>query len=109
MFCDIYRASKRDEMYLYVPARIEDGSENDAESQDTSEYDPLAKISDALKRAFGRPTFVMRLELTPERKLARVSVLDVMDSLERQGYYLQFPPDGLISPSAVAPEGLRGA
>ncbi|MDE2421709.1 MAG: YcgL domain-containing protein [Gammaproteobacteria bacterium] len=108
MFCDIYRASKRDEMYLYVPARADEGSQNDAES-DHSEYDPLAKISDALKRAFGRPTFVMRLELTPERKLARVPVLSVIEALETQGYYLQLPPEGLISPTAVAPEGLRGA
>lgn len=110
MFCDIYRASKRDEMYLYIPARISDNaSESEVKSQEDPEYDPLANISESLKRAFGRPTFVMRLELTPERKLARVSVLDVMESLERQGYYLQLPPEGLISPNAVAPEGLRGA
>ncbi len=108
MFCDIYRASKRDEMYLYVPSRMDEGSQNDTESH-VSEYDPLAKISDALKSAFGRPTFVMRLELTPERKLARVPVLSVIESLETQGYYLQLPPEGLISPNAVAPEGLRGA
>ncbi len=106
MFCDIYRASKRDEMYLYIPARI---SDNEVELQEDPEYDPLANISDSLKRAFGRPTFVMRLELTPERKLARVPVLSVIESLETQGYYLQLPPEGLISPNAVAPEGLRGA
>jgi len=106
MFCDIYRASKRDEMYLYIPARI---SENEVEPKEDSEYDPLANVSAALKQAFGRPTFVMRLELTPERKLARVPVLSVIESLETQGYYLQLPPEGLISPNAVAPEGLRGA
>ena len=110
MFCDIYRASTREGMYLYVPAQILDsGSENEVEPLADPEYDPLAKVSDSLKRAFGRPTFVMRLELTPERKLARVPVLDVVESLTRQGYYLQLPPEGLISPNAVAPEGLRGA
>lgn len=110
MFCDIYRASTREGMYLYVPAKISDnGSENEVEPQADPEYDPLSKISDSLKRAFGRPTFVMRLELTPERKLARVPVLDVVESLNNQGYYLQLPPEGLISPNAVAPEGLRGA
>ncbi len=106
MFCDIYRASTREGMYLYVPAHI---SENEIESQADAEYDPLIKVSDPLKRAFGRPTFVMRLELSAERKLARVPVLDVMEALVSQGYYLQLPPEGLISPNAVAPEGLRGA
>jgi uncharacterized protein YcgL (UPF0745 family) len=106
MFCDIYRASTREGMYLYVPAHI---SKNEVDPQADPEYDPLACISDSLRRAFGRPTYVMRLELTPERKLARVPVLNVIQSVASQGYYLQLPPEGLISPHAVAPEGLRGA
>ncbi len=106
MFCDIYRAGSREGMYLYVPAHI---GEHELDPQADPEYDPLARISGALKRAFGRPTFVMRLELTQERKLARVPVSDVLESLNHQGYYLQLPPEGLISPNAVAPEGLRGA
>jgi uncharacterized protein YcgL (UPF0745 family) len=32
------------------------------------------------------------LLLTPEKKLARVSVEKVAESLESQGYYLQMPP-----------------
>ena len=107
MFCDIYRASTREGMYLYVPANLE--VDVTVLQQDASTGEPLARISDALKRAFGRPTFAMRLELTPERKLARVPVLDVIDALSGQGYYLQLPPESLISPNAVAPEGLRGA
>ncbi len=122
MLCDIYRASSREGMYLYVPAHIgeqqsEHATEHDSEHssehvlnpQADSEYDPLASISEALKRAFGRPIFVMRLELTLERKLARVAVSDVIESLNAQSYYLQLPPEGLISPNAIAPEGLRGA
>lgn len=107
MFCDIYRASTREGMYFYFPANLE--VDVTVLQQDASTGDPLVKISDALKRAFGRPTFVMRLELSVERKLARVPVLDVMEALAGQGYYLQLPPEGLISPNAVAPEGLRGA
>jgi uncharacterized protein len=34
----------------------------------------------------------MVLLLTPEKKLARVSVEKVVESLETQGYYLQLPP-----------------
>ncbi len=58
---------------------------------------------------FGRATFVMDLELSESRKLARVNVLHVMDSIETKGFFLQMPPEGLIDPNAVAPEGLRGA
>lgn len=107
MFCDIYRASTREGMYFYFPANL--SLDIAVLQQDASTGDPLVKISDALKRAFGRPTFVMRLELSAERQLARVPVLDVMQALVGQGYYLQLPPEGLISPNAVAPEGLRGA
>ena len=87
-------------MYLYVVRP----SENQAEG-----FDPLLVLPEAVRGAFGRATFVMDLELHAERKLARVSVLHVMDSLERQGFFLQMPPEGLINPNAVEPEGLRGA
>ena len=29
--------------------------------------------------------------------------------LETNGFFIQMPPEGLINPNAVAPEGLRGA
>ncbi|WP_410209095.1 YcgL domain-containing protein [Aquirhabdus sp.] len=106
MHCDIYRASTREGMYLYIAV---DPTKALIEPRVEPKEDPFAQVSDSLKRAFGRPTFVMRLHLTPERKLARVPVLDVIESLTRQGYYLQLPPEGLISPNAVEPEGLRGA
>ena len=62
-----------------------------------------------MRTAFGRATFVMDLELSESRKLARVNVLHVMDSIVTKGFFLQMPPEGLIDPNAVAPEGLRGA
>jgi len=40
-------------------------------------------------------THVMDLELTPERKLARVDVVLVMKNLEENGYHLQMPADPL--------------
>lgn len=100
MHCDIYRSSKKEEMYIYIPC--------DPKQEQTDE-DPLANVSDAIKQAFGRATFVMRLELSEARKLARVNVLHVMDSLATKGFFLQMPPDGLINPNQLEPEGLRGA
>lgn len=99
MYCSIYKSSKKDEMYLYVirPEHQEEGA------------DPLAVVPEAMRGAFGRETFVMDLELTESRKLARVNVLHVMDSLQTRGFFVQMPPEGLIDPNAVEPEGLRGA
>ena len=33
----------------------------------------------------------------------------VLDSIETKGFFIQMPPEGLIDPNAVEPEGLRGA
>ena len=98
MQCSIYKSSKKDEMYLYIARLKEDDNQ-----------DPLQVIPEALRQAFGRATFVMHLELSEQRKLARVNVLHVMDSIETKGFFIQMPPEGLINPNAVEPEGLRGA
>lgn len=71
----IYRSSKKQELYLFVP-----------------EQDKFDKIPEAVMKAFGKPEFVFELELTPERKLARSDVGEVMRSLHGQGFYLQMPP-----------------
>lgn len=102
MHCSIYKSSKKDEMYLYL-ARPE-ATENEAAA-----LNPLDVLPEAMRTAFGRATFVMHLELSENRKLARVNVLHVMDSIQNKGFFLQVPPEGLINPNAVAPEGLRGA
>lgn len=96
MLCSIYKSSKKDEMYLYV-AHV--GNQDD----------PLEVVPEMIRQAFGRATFVMNLQLHAERKLARVNVLHVIDSIETKGFFIQMPPEGLINPNAVAPEGLRGA
>ena len=102
MHCSIFKSSKKAEMYLYI-ARPEP-TENEAEAANSLEILP-----EEMRAAFGRVTFVMDLELSEERKLARVNVLHVMDSIQSKGFFIQVPPEGLINPNAVAPEGLRGA
>ncbi len=78
MHCDIYRSSKKDEMYIYI-ARPN-------YPDDTEQTDPFEKVPEAVLQAFGRATFVMHLELAPTRKLARVNVLHVLDSLQTKGF-----------------------
>lgn len=76
--CKVYRCSKRDEMYLYI--------HEDKTTEDLPEE--LIKLVKEL-------THVMDLELSPERKLAREDVVQVIQNLEEQGFHLQLPPDPL--------------
>lgn len=77
--CVVYRCGKRDEMYLYLV-------------QDEEGEGDLARLPEELLRHTGKLEEVMKLSLTPERKLARVEVSDVITALQDKGYYLQMPP-----------------
>ncbi len=72
----VYRSDKKAETYLY----LSDGLD-------------FADLPEDLQQRFGVPALVMRLELSAERKLARVDVVRVLESLAQQGFYLQLPPE----------------
>jgi len=76
LLCTIYRSSKVDEMYLYVD-RKED----------------LARVPEVLLERFGRPEPAMTLVLHEGRKLARADIAKVIEAVQRQGFYLQMPPE----------------
>lgn len=78
----IYKGSRRAETYLYLP-----------------EEDNFERVPAALLDAMGTLELVMELEIHEERRLARVSAIDVMKSVAKVGYFLQMPP--------VEPEGKR--
>lgn len=75
MKCSVFRSSHKNFTYIYllVGHKFED-------------------LPVALKQVFGKPVFVMNLELTPDRKLAYEDVDQVMHDLTSQGYHLQLPP-----------------
>ena len=73
--CKVFRSEKKSETYLYLA--------------ETLSFDDLPE---ELRYQFGEATFVLRLELSADRKLARVDVVKVLESLGESGYYLQFPP-----------------
>ncbi len=75
LLTEIFRSTKRDEMYLYVDKKK-----------------GLKGLPEELLALFGRPEAVMTLVLTPEKKLARVEAKEVCQALISQGYYLQMPP-----------------
>ncbi|MNP10180.1 Protein YcgL [compost metagenome] len=62
-------------MYLYVDKR-----------------DALQRVPEALLAVFGAPQHVFDLLLTPERKLAREDIGQVLENIEAQGFHLQMPP-----------------
>ena len=74
----IYRSSKREGMYVFVPR----------------ETDP-ASLPSSLLTHFGHPVHAMDMVLTPDRKLARAQTSDVLQAISDQGFYLQMPPNPL--------------
>lgn len=75
VFCSIYKSSKKDEMYLYVPRAS-----------------GLKGVPEALMQLFGTPRHVSDMLLTADRPLARADVRQVLEKLADPGYYLQMPP-----------------
>lgn len=75
VFCSIYKSSRKDEMYLYVP-----------------KADGLQQVPATLMSVFGSPRHVTDMMLTPERRLARADIAQVLEKIASQGFYLQMPP-----------------
>ncbi len=82
MQCYIYKSLKKDELYLYLKKK-----------------DDYSQIPEPLLNSFGRMEFVMALELTVERKLARENANTVMKELGNKGFFVQMPP-------TIVPEAL---
>ena len=75
MKCYVYKSSKKEQLYLYLPNK-----------------DEFSDVPEILMQTMGIPQLVMELELTPERTLARADASEVLASLEEKGFYLQMPP-----------------
>ena len=74
MYCAIYKSLKKNDTYLYM-----------------AEKDNFSKVPEPLLQALGKPVYVMELELSVERKLAKEDVKEVMKNLEERGWHLQMP------------------
>ncbi len=78
----IYKSLKKDELYLYLQKK-----------------DDFSDIPEPLLNSFGKIEFVMELEITADRKLAREDSAKVLQSLEKKGFFVQMPPT--IIPNAL--------
>ncbi|MGO2343140.1 YcgL domain-containing protein [Vibrio litoralis] len=74
MLCSVYKSSKKEGMYLYIPKK-----------------DDFSDVPSTLLEMFGKPTFVMVMKMEG-RKLALVDIEKVKQSLKDDGYFLQLPP-----------------
>ena len=75
MRCFIYKSSKKDGLYLYI-----------------AKQDDFSKVPQAIIKSIGLPEFVMQLDITPERELAREKATDVIKGIEENGFFIQMPP-----------------
>jgi uncharacterized protein len=72
----IYKSSRKDELYLYLAKK-----------------DDFSAVPQALYDSMGKePIFVMDIELTEQRTLAREDINTVRKNLETLGYHVQIPP-----------------
>lgn len=73
--CNVYKSANKAETYLYLKTghRIED-------------------LPDGLRQLLGELSQILHLDLCETSKLAQVKALDVIESLNQQGFFLQMPP-----------------
>jgi len=84
MKCLIYRCSRKQEMYLYLPYQDDESA-------------VLQGLDENLLKLTGKLEKVMELDLTSDRKLARADVSEVKQSLIEKSYYIQMPPNDLLT------------
>jgi uncharacterized protein YcgL (UPF0745 family) len=83
----IYKSSRKDELYLYIPKK-----------------DDFSAIPQALYDSMGKePIFVMEVTLSENKPLAREDVSKVIKNLQSQGYHMQMPPPALNLTSFKTP------
>lgn len=75
MKCFVYKSIKKADSYIYI-----------------NQKDNFESIPEQLLVLFGKPEFTLEFELTQDRSLAVADAVQVMKSIDEQGYYLQMPP-----------------
>lgn len=85
MLCAIYRSLLKDGTYLYIEKR-----------------EVFDKVPPELMKAFGKPIFVMLLDLSTRQNLAQADIALVKTQLTEHGFYLQVPPP--VESLLVTPE-----
>ena len=81
MHAYVYKSQRKADTYVYLAQR-----------------DGFGRLPEPLRTQLGALAFVMALELTPQRKLAREDAATVRSNLAARGFHLQFPPSAAGDP-----------
>ena len=74
LICQVYRGSKRRDVYLYVDKK-----------------QGLSQVPEALIALMGQPELSMTILLKADKRLARLTAKELMKHIEEKGFYLQMP------------------
>ena len=72
--CAVHKSQKKDETYIFIPSTT-----------------PLSELPEELLKVLGEAEMIMTLLLTPDKKMARGTAKEIMESIKEQGFYLQMP------------------
>lgn len=75
MQCFVYKSLRKADTYVFL-----------------AKCDGFDVLPAPIAETLGKLVWVMDLELTPERKLAREDAAVVIANIERRGFHLQLPP-----------------
>ena len=75
MHAHVYKSLRKADTYVYLAAR-----------------DAFDALPAAIRETLGGLEFVLEVELTPERRLARVDIAQVREALTARGFFVQVPP-----------------
>lgn len=81
MHAYVYKSLRKDGAYVFLAAR-----------------DDFERVPDAVRAPLEPMRFVLELELTPQRKLARGNAAEVREGLVRRGFHVQLPPPVTLDP-----------
>ena len=75
MLAYVYKSLRKLDTYVYLADR-----------------DDFSRLPEPVRTQMGALQFVLEVELTPERKLARANPEVVRSNLAGRGFHIQFPP-----------------
>jgi uncharacterized protein YcgL (UPF0745 family) len=81
MHAYVYKSQRRADTYVYL-----------------AERDGFSRLPEPLRTQLGPLAFVLDVELTPDRTLAREDPAAVRENLVARGFHLQFPPSAAADP-----------
>ena len=83
--CTVYKSLKKDETYVFIPSTK-----------------LITDLPEELSKILGETELVMTLNLTPEKKMARGTAVEILKNIEEQGFHLQMPVNPQLNTNPLA-------